>query len=89
MAGNTLAAEWPAGQGARKFYVIRFRIVGDGRLSVTMNGSEQIYEGAGEHEAKVQGTLQDAAVAFAFSGDAGYADILSCLRLDGTKIIIR
>lgn len=87
--GNTLAAEWPAGQGARKFYVIRFRIVGDGRLSVTMNGSEQIYEGAGEHEAKVQGTLQDAAVAFAFSGDAGYADILSCLRLDGTKIIIR
>lgn len=87
--GNTLAAEWSASQGARKLYVIRFRIVGDGRLSVTMNGSEQVYEGAGEHEAKVLGTLQDAAVALAFSGDDGYADILSGLRIGGVKIIIR
>lgn len=84
--GNTLTAEWPEGQGARKFYAIRFRIVGDGRLSVTMNGMEQVYEGAGEHEAKMLGTILDAAVAFSFSGDAGYADILSGESLNGFVI---
>lgn len=87
--GNTLTAEWSAGQGAKKFYAIRFRIVGDGRLSVTMNGTEQVYEGAGEYEAKMLGTLLDTAVAFTFSGDGGYADILSATRLGGIRLVIR
>ena len=87
--GNALEAEWTAGLGTRKSYAIRFRIVGDGRLSVTMNGSERVYEGAGEHEARVEGALLDRTVALSFSGDAGYADVLSGRSLDGSVIVFR
>jgi len=86
--GQSLAATWNCGAGARMNYDLNFRVVGTGALSVSVNGVDSTYDTEGDYTIRLDGALADASMSFAYSGE-GYAEILSGRGNDGMIMLVK
>lgn len=87
--GHSLAATWNRGVGEQVNYDLNFRVVGNGVLSVVANGVETTYNAEGDYAIRLNDTLADASLSFAYSGEDGYAEILPWKGTSGMRLIIR
>lgn len=86
--GQSLEAAWNLNVGSQARYDMKFRLVGNGVLSVSANGVETTYDAEGDYTIKLNDTLADASLSFAYSGEDGYAEILPWKSTSGIRIII-
>ena len=87
--GHSLAAAWNRSVGEQVNYDLNFRVVGTGVLSVVANGVETTYDAEGDYVIRLNDTLADASLSFAYSGEDGYAEILPWKGTSGMRLIIR
>lgn len=86
--GQSLTATWNCGAGAQVRYDLNFRVVGAGVLSVSANGADMTYDAEGECALRLNGTLADASLSFAYSGE-GYAEVLRWTSNAGMCVILK